>query len=203
MAGSHNLSSVIIHGGFPIPLYWWGWSTNTHLLKANKWEIMAAEVMHDYSHEWLVSIGAKSPDNKMIIQGRIAIPMSMLHGAFGSGQGQGEPILNFLSRAGVPMQQYTSTDKFVQIDPFDLDGFNRMRPINPYGSTSTSRAFSDLKCFEYLDEGPSIYIPPSSENELLDMLLKVQYPNQQEIKKRLILPETKPIIKAQIFSLVA
>lgn len=78
-----------------------------------------------------------------------------------------------------------------------------MKPIDIYGTTKAGGSFADLKVFQYKEDGPSIYIPPNSEDQLLDMLLKVQYPNQQEIKKKLVLPETKPIIKAQVFSLVA
>lgn len=101
------------------------------------------------------------------------------------------------------MGVYKAKDTYKTYSQFDIDAFSRMRPINTYATTTGSSRFADLKCFSYKDEGPSIYIPPSSENELLDMLLKVQYPNQQEIKKKLVLPETKPIIRAQIFSLVA
>lgn len=43
-----SLEKVIIHGGFPIPLNWCGWQTTTHALKANGWEILAAE---NQSHE--------------------------------------------------------------------------------------------------------------------------------------------------------
>jgi hypothetical protein len=40
-------------------------------------------------------------------------------------------------------------------------------------------------------------------DDLFNRILQIQYPQQQEIKKGLIMPEKKPIIQAKIFSLVA
>lgn len=198
-----SLEKVIIHGGFPIPLYWEGWNATTHILKGNGWEILASENKSYEMDAMSVWIGATSPDSSLMLAGQVMVPYGTFHGARFTGQNYGEPVLSHLTRGGLKMGVYKAKDVYKTYSEFDISSFNSMRPINPYATTSGGGDFSKLKCFSYKDEGPSIYIPPSSESELLDMLLKVQYPNQQEIKKKLVLPETKPIIKAQIFSLVA
>lgn len=164
---------------------------------------MANEALDRYGDKYVLCIGAQSPDKRIIIKGNVFIDMGMFHGAYGSGMNHGEPMLNYLSRGGIECQEYQCSDKYATISEFDFSMLSGMKPINPYAMTTASKNYKELKCFEYKDESPSIYIPPQNENELLDMILKIQYPNQQEIKKRLILPEVKPIIKARIFTLAA
>ena len=195
-----SITDIIIHGGFPLPLHWGGWETSTHRLKSQGWEIMAYETRNTYSDSIRLDIGATSPDRTLIVHGRLAVPYGHLMGSFSE---YGSPILNHLASGGIQMSHYTATDRYIQLPSVDFTSLSAMAPIDIYSTTRSTGFFGDLKCFKYRDESPSIYIHPHSENELLDMLLKIQYPNQQEIKKKLILPDAKPIIKAQVFTLAA
>ena len=197
-----NLSSPveygILHGGFPLPLYWGGWEATTHRLKAAGWDILASEERVLSSDSLALHIGAKSPDSTLVIHGHLDIPYRLMYDVYGTDR---MPILNYAARAGVQMRHYTAKDRYIELPSLQVKLFNIMAPVDIYAETRVTGNFKDLKCFQYRDESPSIYIPPKSDTELMDMILKIQYPNQAEIKKKLVLPDTKPIIKAQIFTL--
>lgn len=219
MAFNTNKSDIcfLINSG-PLPIHWAGWHTSTDELRNRGWEVLASERFDDYAYEKRVRVSVRSPDRKLVITGSVGLKYNEMlaaqavlkgHMHYGTVISDMEkfPLVQ-KSFDRVEMECYTAHDRFVQVNnPF----INEMDGLNPLSATFDTYRMSsgtdsivhprELKIFEYAENPSAIYIP--SDNELLDQLLKVQYPMQQEIKKKLVLPETRPIIKAQIFTLAA
>lgn len=162
--------------------------------------------MDVYSGGHQIRIGAKSPDDKMIITGRVVFNYGDLYNQ--NYQYNNGPLLDSLFRSGMRMQVYTSKDTYTTTidDPF-IKGMNSLRRINIHKETSVDLQtihMKDLKCFEYCaDDTREIFMPPDTVNECLDKILQVQYPQQHEMKKGIIIPDKRPIIQAKIFTLAA
>lgn len=216
---SHSDICFLVNCG-PIPIHWAGWHTNSNELRANGWEVLASEKVVDHHYAKRIRVAVKSPDRKLVITGSVEIPCQDLHAAqaqlmghyINSAPMHGMDKFPLVQRGfnQIQMEVYTAQDRFVQVNRPFMDDMDDLRPItasfDPYRMPTGVRDLVDpraLKIFEYVDTTNAIYIPPHNEDELLNMILKIQYPNQQEIKKRLVLPESKPIIKAQIFTLAA
>jgi hypothetical protein len=109
---------------------------------------------------------------------------------------------------GFDMQQYNARDVFRYVHQDEVNSWKALSPVDMTASTmATERqlVMRDFKCFKPLDGDTQkeIYIPEKNVDDLFNEILKLQYPQQQEIKKGLILPEAKPIIQAKILTLAA
>jgi len=189
----------VIHSGYPLTLRWWGWETTTSHLHRNGWKFHAFEQMGMYSDALLIALAATSPDGVVMLRGSVKLPY---YEAFQS-QHLGMGALGYVSRSGIEMQQYVIKDRVHVMPSTDFKELQSLQPIDITQETYASREFKDLKCFQYKEEGPSIYIPPTSVDECLNTILRLQYPEQEKIKKSLIMPEQKTLLKAQVYSLVA
>lgn len=224
---THGLSdiSMALNNGSPIPFHWGGWHSNSHELRRRGWEIFAEEQTDLYAGQRTVRVAAKAPDRKLVITGSVNLEIHHMHLANYAMEAMytmREPYnyMGQMKAAGIEtpmlqrafdvidMQYYTAQDRYMHVDHHFIGQMNNLRPIEAYSMPSfdvrgmdTKTHPKDLKIFSYIEDTEKIYIP--SEDQLLDKLLQMQYPLQQEIKKKLVLPESKPIIKAQIFTLAA
>lgn len=154
----------------------------------------------------LVRIAAESPDHKLIITGQVSIPYAQLYHSQRNSYGIPEIFLHGIMH----MTVYTFKDTVYQsVHPgypsihgySEYDQLNCALPIDPT-QPSYSMEGKPLKIFKYVDsQKPEIFIPPTAVDQCLDLILKLQYPEQEKIKKGLILPTSAPKIQAQIFSL--
>lgn len=190
--------------GEPIELNWGGWRSNTYTLEREGWKFTADEYQ-DHEHMLhVVHLAATSPDKQVVIAGRMGIhreEFNYMHPYKNSWVGS-------LERRFLNMQQFTARDVFRVIDQRELNSWHGMKPIDIKTATAIAAKevhykFGNFKFFQQINTEPQndIYIPSSSVDSLFNEILKIQYPQQQEIKKGLIMPEAKPIIKAQIYSL--
>lgn len=206
-----------IFRGEPVRLRWAGWEATTHSLKSEGWEILAEERQSYFEDAHEVHIAARSPDSLLLIYGVHKVPMRELiaracndHQRFLS-----QYMGYFLFDHGVEMKQYRAQDQ-IRIYEFakcTIDAFNSMRPIDPFASTDwdmRTLSFKDMKVFSYNTSAPNeIYIPSKSVDECLDRILQLQFPEQQDIKKKLATVSdrdaeiARPVVQAKIYSLAA
>lgn len=209
MSSDSKTLHYIVHNGGPLPLVWNGWRSDTHELRRRGWQLMASE---NYNYEYdchEVRIGAKCPDNQILITGRFSIGRHQIHQRSMAERytGYGDTILEQIFHSGFPMQVFKSQDRIYEYTAGhpDFTTLHMLAPIDVYEQTATSmgslRPYSQLRCFKYVESEPTkeIYIPSNSVDECLDRILQLQYPQQ----KGLVLPEKQPIIQAKIFSLAA
>lgn len=200
-----NLFKRIFHGQ-PITLRWQGWQSTTHALEREGWKITADERFDVYNNCHALRLGAQSHDTKVLISGTCFIhPQELLNPEYSSPFPGG---LSMLFERGLSMQVYTFKDTYATLPEVDLRSLNSLKPINIYEPVDISLRnyrHGQLRCFQYVDEpaGRELFIPPTSVDECLNMILKIQHPEQQALKKSLLLPEKKPIIQAKIFSLAS
>lgn len=199
----------ILHHGAPLPLRWWGWETNTHILERQGWRIMAEEGHNEYDYTHRIRIACRSPDDRMIITGVVSVPLQSFTYEYGNQGFMEGTVLDHYFRRGMEMQVYNATDRIhtYQLSTPEFNSLNALAPIDIYKATAINSRdlhIGRLKCFEYMeDKTNDIFIPPTAVDECLNMILKLQYPQQKEIKKGLIIPGTQPLIQAKVFSLAA
>jgi hypothetical protein len=192
-----NTLRRVFHGQ-PITLRWQGWQTSTHTLEREGWQILAEEHQDLYSDRHVVRLGCHSPDKRALISGQFALHMGEI-------LNHGSQYMEMLFQHGFDMQSYSFRDTYATLDPVDFKSLNSLNPVNihaPVDLSTRTLDYRKIRCFEYIeDTGKEIFIKPSSVDGCLNMILKIQHPEQQQLKKSLILPEKKPIIQAKIFSL--
>lgn len=93
-------------------------------------------------------------------------------------------------------------------DTSEINSWSGLSAVDISQQTFASERQIAMRDFKFLapvkgDTQNEIYIPENSVDALFNEILKIQYPQQQEIKKGLIMPEAKPLIQAKIFSLAA
>lgn len=197
-----------LHHGEPIQLRWNGWVSDTHILSRQGWKFTASQHKDEYSGRIAVNLAATDPTKYVVIAGNFMInPQEFLQGDWHRSymqQWDGDPW----GRRSIEMQQFTARDVFRTIGQQELQSWQGMELIDVTMATHAQPreiymgSFNFFKKISGLEEAKQeIYIPQKSVDELLNEILKIQYPEQQKIKKGLILPEAKPIIQAKIFSL--
>lgn len=198
--GDNNLM-VTLFSGAPLPLHWWGWETTTHILHREGWQLLAEESRDDIYDGWRIRIGAKSPDNAILITGVANLDYRHLHEYGGRGV-----VEHLFHRGGMKMQQWSSRDKVAILPHSEIESMHAMMPFDPYEPVARRMgdiSYRGLNVFNYEWQAPKeIYVPANSVSECLDRILQLQYPEQQAIKK-LVGIEKKPIIEARILSLAA
>lgn len=188
-----------LSGGEPIELRWGPWVTNTNVLQREGWKFHAQEEYRvDYdAHQ--VRLGATSPDTSICVMGNMMLKMQELMERHPYGLFHQRPFM---------MNHYTVKD-IVRTLPFqEVRSISAMQPIDINGVTTVSSQSLYMKDFKIFapasdDTQKEIYIPEKNVDELFNQILKIQYPEQKEIKKGIIMPEKKPLIQAKIFTLVA
>lgn len=183
--------------GQPIKIRWGAWVTDSYLLERDGWEFYATEEKTtDYGQFHQIHLAVTSPDKQMCLSGTMRIPYQELFNHFID---WGQPF---------EMRCYTSRDIVRTMPQAELNSWKKMSQIDIYAETSIRTdefRFSELNIFKKHLDAPKqeIYIPEKNVDDLLNEILKIQYPEQQEIKKGLIMPERKPIVQAKILSLAA
>jgi hypothetical protein len=189
--------------GQPIRLRWGGWCSDTHLLHREGWTFFADENYDVRQHGHLIRLAVTSPDTAVTISGVLHMRMEDIYN-----QHPSHMIGTFLHE-GFRMQQYSAKDVFRTIGHEELNSWKRMNQVDilqPTEQTERQVMMRDFKVFHPIQQATTdkeIYIPEESVDDLFNRILQIQYPQQLEIKKGLIMPEKKPIIQAKIFSLAA
>lgn len=196
-----NIIHRMFDGG-PIQLRWGAWVSDTYLLKREGWEFAAEQHYDLYHNAFAVRLAVTSPDKYAVIAGvfyiRPCVDDRRHYGVMDFNE--------FHNGRPVEMQHYTAKDAFRTIHMDEMNSWLGLKPVDIMDPTFTKThdmRMRDFKFFKEL-EGSSqneIYIPPNSVDALFNEILKIQYPEQQEIKKGLIMPSAKPLIKATIFTL--
>lgn len=197
MANLRN-NNITAYHALPIQVEWEGWRADTFSLNRRGWEINASEHYDMYQNEKIITIGAVDPEKKIFLRGRFNVPsLSSMMGY----NHEEKMLLNMV----VPMGVYTIKDTVMIRPEPDMSSMRMMRPVDLYSTTEYSPRSVSMRDFDFFKYAPSqeIYIPPESVSECLDRILQLQYPEQMEIKKKLILPESKPLITARILTLAA
>ncbi len=186
--------------GEPIRLRWGGWVSDTYILQREGWKFHTEEHEDLYRDAHVIHLAATSPDNYMVISGRHYVRREEIMNYSYSG------ISRMIGERGIEMQQYNSKDVFRYTDADTVKSWMALSPTDMTMPTEASERqiyMRDFKVFAPSSDGAKneIFIPEENVDELLNKILKLQYPEQQEMKKGLIMPERKPIIQAKIFSL--
>lgn len=188
-----------LFGGEPIKLRWGAWVSDTYLLQRDGWKFNAEEHYEPYNNCHAIRLAVNSPDNNLIISGVFRMNREEMMGQYNYNRFSDRPF---------EMQQYHSPrDVFRYADRDEVNSWSAMQAVDvtmPSVATDRQIAMRDFKFFQAAQgQTNDIYIPEANVDELLNKILMIQYPEQQEIKKGLIMPEAKPIIQAKIFSLAA
>jgi hypothetical protein len=193
--------------GAPIRLRWGGWVSDTHLLRREGWRFSADEHYQPYEDCWAIRLAATDPDNNLVIAGVLRLP-SPLH--LERGHGYGGMFEDRLFGHGFDLHQYHTAKNMVRyMDAAEVASWKALTAVNMFEpTTATERqiVMRDFKVFQpesAVERIKEIYVPSESVDECLDRILQLQYPQQQEIKMGLIMPEAKPIIQAKILTLAA
>jgi hypothetical protein len=188
-----------LFGGEPIKLRWGAWVSDTYLLQRDGWQFNAEEHYEAYMNCHAIRLAVTAPDKNLIISGVLRMSREEMVGHYN---------YNRFSDRPVEMQQYHSPrDVFRYADREEINSWSAMQAVDmTIPTTATDRQIA-MRDFKFLAPAANakneIYIPEANVDELLNQILKIQYPEQQQIKKGLIMPEAKPIIQAKIFSLAA
>lgn len=201
MSVDQNRLLYQIFHGHPIPVQWDGWQSDTHTLHRRGWEIMAEDARDDYCMGHRLRLGLLSPEKRFVVTGNIHIPYQELF------QGQVD-WMSIMHRYGFQdMGMIHQRDMIKTFPHAEISRINSMKSFNPYEpvvARSEDLYRGTFKFFNYVEgNNKEIIIPPANVEECLNQILKLQYPEQMNIKKKLLLPETKPIIQAKIFTLAA
>lgn len=195
-----------INRGAPLHLFWNGWESNTHVLLNHGWKFSSSEYIREHDDIWEIRLAATSPDNYVVITGtflfdkrRAAIAMEYMP------TGMYSTLDDICRMKPLRMQQFKATDTFRILTIPEMNSFSSLEPINITASTYLNYKdirMRDFKFFKRLEEPEinKIYIPQHSVDELFNQILKIQFPQQQEIKT---ICKSPPIIQAQVYSLVA
>lgn len=209
----NNNSVFQLFGGEPIKLRWGGWVSDTYILQREGWKFHAEEEYQPEYSAHRVRLAVTSPDGYVIIAGNLIIRRSdlllghphhrdhmidSLQYAYGS----------MFDRRPIEMQQFTSRDVFRYTEREDIDSWNNLTAVDVMSTTWANERqiyMGDFKFLKQISGTPEtqIFIPEATVDDLFNQILKIQYPQQQEIKKGLIMPEKKQILQAQVFSLAA
>jgi hypothetical protein len=190
-----------IFGGEPIKLRWGGWVSDTYLLQREGWKFHSEEHYEAEMDCYAVRLAVTSPDNHMVISGVTRVLQEQL---LEYGFNHQKEIWH---HRGLDMQQYNAKDVFRVTSMAEIQSWKALSPVDITMPTMINQQniyMRDFKIFQPAEnQTQEIYIPQDSVDEMFNRILKLQYPQQQEIKKGLIMPEAQPIIQAKIFSLVA
>lgn len=200
-----------IFQGAPIQFHWQGWRTTSHALDRMGWEIVASEIMDEYTRQIIIKLGATSPDKKLLIAGSLWINP---HDIMPCSYSQFLPCGFLEGQRPFEMQQYSANDVFYanSVELTNMKGLMGLRKIDPYTATDIraeelyrQMRIGELKIFKDAIEPEvrEIFIPLDSVDECLNRALKLQFHDQQRMQKELLLPQQKPLIQAKVFSLVA
>ncbi len=197
-------SIVQLFDGAPIKLWWHGWASTTHDLKRQGWSIHASQNYRaDYDAQE-IRLAARCPDKRMLITGVKTLGMREMM-EFDRG-------VIYSIMEGFRMQSYhTERDMVQTMGVADWNSYERLSEVDVYEPTQMSirdmqRNFRDLRIFkeaEPLRETKEIYIPLESVDECLNRILELQWPEAKDNRGKLIMPEAKPIITAQILTLAS
>lgn len=188
----------------PIRVRWGSWVSDTRQLDRDGWKFSADEKFDEYQRVHRVYLAVTSPDNEITIAGNFYVDLQRLNYAIETGWGA------HVFNGCIDMKQYNCKDVFRTIGMDELNQWQGLRAIDirePTVLMQRDFRLRDFKFFKQLEGHQEtqneIYIPNESVDDLFNKILQIQYPQQQEIKKGLIMPESKPIIQAKIYSLVA
>lgn len=195
-----------LFGGEPIELFWQGWHSDSIYLERQGWKFSASEkTTEGYGDRHLVNLAITCPRKEIILATSFIVPILDPRNPQ-----YGHTSFDFYNRPRrLEMQAYRPNDVFREIPSREFEAFDKMAGIFIHERTfmnSRTRRLKDFKFFKQIEEDPwakenSIYVPKKNVDELFNEILKIQFPQQQEIKKGLIMPGTAPVIQAQIFSL--
>lgn len=185
----------------PIRLRWHGWVTDSFTLRECGWEIKAAQNRSVHLDAAYLDIAAIPPDKKLMIYGRMVIDHLALYAR------STEHLLRDLCDGGIEMSTYKTTDR---VECFSWPtsqwkDLNTLEPFNGLGNFDLNQHtynFLDSNLFKDNVVSKDIYIPQLSVDECLNQILKLQYPEQVQLKKASV-GFVKPTIHAKIYSLAA
>lgn len=196
-----NNLSFRLHTGAPIGLRWGAWVTDSHLLLRAGWKFHADESDDVLYRCRRIRLAVTSPDQYVVLSGTYTVGLSEIRSLTATYLNEWQGILD----RPFELQQFTARDVFRTIDSDELKSWSRLEEVDPTIETFMRSKDFRMKDFKFLapaiGKNNDIYIPPENVDELLNKILAIQYPQQQEIKKGLIMPEKKPIIQAKIYSL--
>ena len=194
--GSNNLYHYL-HYGSPIQFRWGGWVSSSHILRNEGWKFHATEERDLYSDRHMAHLVITSPDKYMCMSGRIYMSYQDF---------LKEGYRQFDSPLAVPiqMESFEAKSVFKCINADEMRNWKALTEIDIMAPTSVRHSkirLKDLRIFKQVVEEPKtqFFIPEKSVDQLFNEILKIQFPEQ----KRLILPDSKPILKAQILTMVA
>lgn len=201
-----NNLNLRIFAGEPIPLYWGGWHSSTHELDRQGWTFDASTSTDEYLNRLCIRLAATSPEKGVVISGVFYIAPREI-AMRGSYHDIGSMWRGEFYDSPMRMQQYSCKEVFRSVSMPELQSWELLEKVDIHKAVDVRprelfRRMDQFRFFAPLENTHNeIYVPEESVDELLNKILKVQFPKQQEIKKSLILPESKPIIQAKVFSL--
>lgn len=191
-----------LHHGQPIELYWDGWRTNTALLDRNGWKFSADERRDEYRAAHIITLAATSPDGRFAIRGNKIYGIQEL---FYRDKPQNIGWERWPNEAPWQMELFSCKEVFREITPMEFSSWESMKAVDIMEATYAKRhrRLDEFKFFKQTgtQHEKQIFIPPDTVDDLLNKILAIQYPEQQKIKNGLFMPDAKPIIQAQVFSL--
>lgn len=192
-----------LNWGRPIRLRWSGWETDTYRLKNHGWNFYADEGRYEEQDCWRIHLAASSPDGQVVISGQRLIPRGDLYGRYDPQWSEQ------LMYSGFDMDHYTIKDIFRthHIPMFDIASWSRLTPVDIKAETFVRneqiyylRDFRVFKPLEINEFEKQIYVPQENVDDLFNKILQIQF-KESKLQKKLLIPETKPIVQARIFSL--
>lgn len=184
----------------PIRVRWAGWESDTYRLKREGWKVWAGERISQYEFAKELEIALTCPEDKLMIHGKLKINPRDLYA-----RGSQVEMQKLLYQIGVDMHMYRPTDRFMTYEKPKVfwDDLNSLSESDGFASIPLEEhRLHDLKIFQNTDKPKEIYLPPSSVDECLNQILRLQYPQQQEIKakeKEII----RPVMQARVYALAA
>lgn len=213
---SSNSDLLRVFEGYPLDIRWHGWRSDTHSLKRQGWEVLASQEMHPHRSELALRIGLRDKANRLLISGVRFLDFREMHyhNRSGShGMSMGLPFIEHVFQQGFDMQVYHADERarVHSISHHEFESMSKLAAIDPYAPVDLRPAemfkehrLGELKIFKDAPtESKEIYIPYGNVDECLNRILELQFPEQEQIKKNLIMPEKKPLIQAKIFTLAA
>lgn len=190
-----------LNWGKPIRLYWNGWETDTYRLERAGWSFFANEEADEAFSHWRIHLAASSPNGELVISGSRFIRRGDLFTLYD--KLDAEDILY----RGFEMNHYTIKDIFRnhQISMMDINSWMKLTPVDVMATTIAPRErlyyMKDFRVFQPRENfEKAIYVPNESVDDLFNKILQIQF-KESKLQKKLLVPDTQPIIQAKIFSL--
>lgn len=180
-------------------MHWSGWETDTYRLKQENWSFYANEGKDQESRQWRLHLVASSPDAQLAISGVKYLEFGDVMG------GHSRWAVEELVYGGFRMNHYTIKDfhRSVEFDPRSWFGLQEVDiKATTFAPRESVYFLKDLKVFKPVEtfSDKAIYIPTENVDDLFNKILQIQF-KESKLQKKLLVPDTQPVIQAKIFSL--